>query len=70
MIHEKDLNNLDVYTNKVLLGEEIEGYFVSIERKYLYRKMKLNGGAQRMDIKRGYTLDGRGRCGWLRGFHI
>lgn len=31
--HEKDLNNLDVYSNKCLSREEIEHYFICIEKK-------------------------------------
>lgn len=32
-IHEKDLNNLDVESEKALLQPEIEAYFASIEKK-------------------------------------
>jgi hypothetical protein len=32
-IHEKDLDNLDVTSNKTLFKEDIENYFTSIEQK-------------------------------------
>ena len=32
-IHEKDLNNLDVFSEKELSREEINGYFSDIEKK-------------------------------------
>lgn len=35
-IHENDLNNLDVFSNKSLLREEIESYFICIEKKKKY----------------------------------